>query len=74
MSIIGGSQLPSTKNSLSKCTAQNNLHEMHALFVTEFWKITHIVAREIIRIFMFSGLLIRAGHSFKKYFNNILVI
>ena len=30
-------------------------------YVTEFWKITHMGAREIIRIFMFSGLLIRAG-------------
>ena len=28
-------------------------------YVTEFWKITHIGAREIITIFMFGGLLIR---------------
>ena len=33
--------------------------------VTEFWKITHMGEHEIIRIFMFSGLLIRTGHSFK---------
>ena len=35
-------------------------------YVTKFWKITHMGAREIIRISMFSGLLIRAGHSFKN--------
>ena len=33
------------------------------VYVTEFWKITHMGVHEIIRIFMFSGLLIRAGHS-----------
>ena len=32
--------------------------------VTEFWKITHMGACEI--IFMFSGLLIRAGYSFEN--------
>ena len=32
-------------------------------YVTEFWKITHMGAREIIRISCF-WLLIRAGHSF----------
>ena len=36
-------------------------------YVTEFWKITHMGARGIIRIFMFSGLLINAGHSFKIF-------
>ena len=35
-------------------------------YVTEFWKITHMGVRGIIRIFMFSGLLINAGHSFKN--------
>ena len=34
---------------------------------TEFWKITHMGTHEIIRIFMFSGLLIRAGYSFKQF-------
>ena len=37
-----------------------------SLFVTEFWKITHMGTNEKIRIFMFSELLIRAGHSFKN--------
>ena len=41
------------------------LYTYTSLFVTEFWKITHMGAHEIIRIFMFSELLIRAGHSFK---------
>ena len=31
--------------------------------VTEFWKITHMGTREIIRTFVFSWLLIRAGHA-----------
>ena len=35
-------------------------------YVTEFWKITHMGMREITRIFMFSGLLIRVGHSFEN--------
>ena len=35
-------------------------------YVTEFWKITHMGAHEIIRIFMFSVLLIRAGKKFKN--------
>ena len=36
--------------------------------VTEFCKmITHIGAREIIGIFMFSGSLIKAGRSFKIF-------
>ena len=40
---------------------------LHALiFVTEFWKITHMGACEIIRIFMFSVLLIRVGHRFEN--------
>ena len=40
----------------------------HALgeYVTESWKITHMGVHEIIRIFMFSELLIRAGHSFEN--------
>ena len=36
------------------------------IYVTEFWKITHMGVREIIRIFMFSGLLIRTGHRFEN--------
>ena len=36
----------------------------YTYFVTEFWKITHMGVHEINRIVMFSGLLIRAGHSF----------
>ena len=35
-------------------------------YMTEFWKVTHMGACEIIRSLMFSGLLIRAGHSFEN--------
>ena len=52
--------------------------------MTEFWKITHMGAREIIRIFMFSGVTIKrkvfSGVTIKrkvqckKYFKNFLVI
>ena len=41
-------------------------------YVTEFWKITHIGAREIITIFMFGGLLIREGHGFENISRIIL--
>ena len=44
------------------------MHSNVSIYVTEFWKITHMGAREIIRIFMFSGLLIRAGNSFENMF------
>ena len=39
---------------------------MCLIYVTEFWKITHMVVHEIIRIFMFGVLLIRAGNKFKN--------
>ena len=39
---------------------------INSTYVTEFWKITHMGVREIIRIFMFSGLLIRAENSFEN--------
>ena len=41
-------------------------HSQILQFVTEFWKIIHMGTREIIKIFMFSGLLIRAGYSFEN--------
>ena len=39
---------------------------LKGMYVTEFWKITYMGSCEIIGIFMFSGLLIKAGHSFKN--------
>ena len=44
---------------------QNSVIELLS-HVTEFWKITHMGMREIIRIFMSSVLLIRAGHRFEN--------
>ena len=38
------------------------------IFVTEFWKITHMGMPEIIKIFMFSELLLQAAHRFKNIF------
>jgi len=37
-------------------------------YVTEFWKITHMVAPETITIFEFSMALLIAETTFKKYF------
>ena len=34
-------------------------------YVTEFWKITHMGACKIIKIFMIDGFLLRAEHTFK---------
>ena len=40
-------------------------------YVTEFWKITHMSVHEIIRIFVIDGFLLRAEHTFKKYFKTL---
>jgi len=37
-----------------------------ATYVAEFWKITHMGAHKIIRIFMVGGFLLRADHTFKN--------
>ena len=40
--------------------------------MTKFWKITYIGVHEIIRISMFSGLLIRAGNNFENISRSFL--
>ena len=49
---------------LRKFHAPSAAHKLLIVYVTEFWKITHMGVREIIRIFMFSVLLIRVGNKF----------
>jgi len=42
------------------------------IIVTEFWKIIHIGACEIIIIFMFNYLLLRAKHTFQEFTYNFI--
>ena len=62
-----------TPVSFSQFESAALLCRLHTV-MTELWKITHMGACEIIRIFMFSELLLRGGSSYKKYFKNFLVI